>query len=172
MDLLVLPTGPVQCSDDELRAFASEQRFPRWWDPAARSPITRSTLDLDSTLRDARGWPFVALWCEWASEAAIDASVVSGGVRLDPAPLPGGLVGSTIFHVRALPCRPIPLGLIADTLFYAALWSAILFAPLALRTHVRRRRNHCPRCNYDLRATSPGSPCPECGRLTIPRKRV
>ena len=38
----------------------------------------------------------------------------------------------------------------------------ILFGSLALRTHVRRRRNHCPRCNYSLAGIAP-SACPEWG---------
>gem|GEM_PF-4793722 len=27
---------------------------------------------------------------------------------------------------------------------------------------------HCPLCNYDLATLAPGTPCPECGSLTMP----
>lgn len=52
----------------------------------------------------------------------------------------------------------------------ASLASFLLFAisaPLATRRAWRAFRTppgHCPHCRYDLRATPPGRPCPECGR--------
>jgi hypothetical protein len=64
---------------------------------------------------------------------------------------------------RYLPIRPIWPGLVADTTIYAVPWLALLSLSHALRRWWRLRRNHCPACNYDLRATPLRSPCPECG---------
>ena len=32
-----------------------------------------------------------------------------------------------------------------------------------MRQTRRKKRNHCTKCNYDLRAHKPGAKCPECG---------
>jgi hypothetical protein len=64
--------------------------------------------------------------------------------------------------VRAIPVIPIPLNFAADSLVYSFPWLALWFALPPLRRSLRRRRGHCPRCNYDLRADLP-SGCPECG---------
>lgn len=55
----------------------------------------------------------------------------------------------------------------------ASLASFLLFAisaPLSARRAWRALRtppNHCPHCRYDLRATPPDAPCPECGRTGV-----
>ncbi len=57
----------------------------------------------------------------------------------------------------------------------ASLASFLLFAisaPLATRRAWRAFRTlpgHCPHCRYDLCATPPGLPCPECGRSAAGR---
>ena len=68
-------------------------------------------------------------------------------------------------HPRPLPVRPIPRGLIFDSLLFALAWSALLFAPRAIRTRLRLRRGRglCPACGYDLAGNTTGI-CPECGR--------
>ena len=62
-----------------------------------------------------------------------------------------------------IPRRVLWPGLLADTTFFAALWWALLIAPGITRRALRRRRGQCPTCAYDLRATPPSNPCPECG---------
>ena len=59
-----------------------------------------------------------------------------------------------------LPLKPLWPGFAINTLMYAALVWLLLFAPLALRRAVRRRRNRCECCGYP-RGTS--SVCSECG---------
>ncbi|MCC6321349.1 MAG: hypothetical protein IT438_07935 [Phycisphaerales bacterium] len=64
---------------------------------------------------------------------------------------------------RTLPYLPIWPALLANILFYFTLFAATTAAARALTRFRRRRRGQCPRCAYDLRATPPASPCPECG---------
>jgi hypothetical protein len=74
-----------------------------------------------------------------------------------------------------LPYRKMPDGSIEQMTMFPA-WQATapywlfaaLFAVLPLTWLFRHRRNmpgHCPRCNYDLRATP--NRCPECGHVPI-----
>lgn len=63
-----------------------------------------------------------------------------------------------------VPLSPIPLPFLLSTLIWAAPLWLLLFAPRTLRTHLRRRRNQCPACGYNLASLPPTSPCPECGR--------
>jgi len=67
--------------------------------------------------------------------------------------------------IRGLPIGPIWPGLLADALIWSIPWAALCFAR-PLRIALRLRRHHCPHCNYDLAATPPDAPCPECGRTT------
>jgi hypothetical protein len=53
----------------------------------------------------------------------------------------------------------------ATTAVLPLLWARI--ATARLRRARRSRRNHCPSCGYDLRAT-PGR-CPECGKVPAPK---
>lgn len=61
---------------------------------------------------------------------------------------------------RRLPLRPIWSGFAINTLFYACLSWLVLFAPFAVRRHLRGRRGACGRCGYDLANLDA---CPECG---------
>ena len=70
---------------------------------------------------------------------------------------------------RQIPLHIIPLGLSLDSLVYAAPLAGIILLPRwmrRLRRASRRRRGHCPACNYDLRGLARNSPCPECGKPT------
>lgn len=122
------------------------------------------------TTDDARGWPWLALYCEFEPVnpwSAVGEYTVEGGISL-PISLvstpritgfdPFG--GHNFADVRALPYRPIWPGFLFNTAIYAAAWLLILsFLPL-IRRRLRLHRNHCPRCNYDLRGLAG---CPECG---------
>lgn len=59
----------------------------------------------------------------------------------------------------------LPLGLPLALSFVAMICA--YGVPFALRRKVRLRRGLCPHCAYDLRATPLGSPCPECGTLSV-----
>jgi hypothetical protein len=57
-------------------------------------------------------------------------------------------------------------------ILYIPLWPLVLvLAVLALRNWRQAlvRPGHCPRCGYDLSATAPGAPCPECGSGQAPQ---
>lgn len=68
--------------------------------------------------------------------------------------------------------------LLADRLIPTPYWAAVLAAPLmmiviVLRFDARIRRRVadtdgllCINCGYELRATQPATPCPECGAIT------
>jgi hypothetical protein len=113
-----------------------------------------------SGVEDARGWPFLAMWCT-LDPAAIEGT--SGG-----KPSPDGLAISrvdgkiTTSHFRALPMRPIWKGLAADAGVYAAAWLVALWAFAVARRWVRRRKGRCLACGYDLKRDMTGG-CPECG---------
>jgi len=62
-----------------------------------------------------------------------------------------------------LPLAPWWPGLLADSVLLGLPWLLAPAVGRGVRAGVRRRRNRCPRCGYDLRS-SPGR-CPECGAL-------
>lgn len=59
-----------------------------------------------------------------------------------------------------VPAYPIPVGFAIDTAFYAGVSWLLLFAPFALRHHMRERRGCCRACGYELGELMT---CPECG---------
>jgi hypothetical protein len=62
--------------------------------------------------------------------------------------------------VWKIPTIPMWPGFAINTLFYAAPLGVVAFGSVAARRHLRRRRNLCPACAYQLT----GEPiCPECG---------
>lgn len=68
-----------------------------------------------------------------------------------------------------LPLCPIWRGLLADIAIFALAWSSLVATLRTTRSALRTRRGLCPHCAYDLRATAPHSPCPECGSPVRPR---
>ncbi len=141
-------------------------RAPWWWpiDPA-RLAGTASNAHVAQTM-DARGWPVRALRCAWRGTRGSIAGPSIGGIDLPPPP---DGKAPTLATIRALPCRPIWRGLAADTLLFALAWSALLFVPPAIRTHLRIRRGLCPHCAYNLADLQPDSLCPECGHARAPK---
>lgn len=76
-------------------------------------------------------------------------------------------------HIR-LPLTPLLPGMLINTAFFTIAWALLgaitIFASRALirrfgLRRLRRSQGLCESCAYDLRGTSPNSPCPECGRL-------
>jgi hypothetical protein len=115
----------------------------------------------------ATGWPFLAFWYEMnviSQTKSTYAVSISGGLPFQSdIRLP-----ADVTQARAFPIRPIWRGLAANTLLFALPgFAATLIIRLpSLRSRARLRRNHCPKCNYDLRAT-PNS-CPECNWIRDP----
>ncbi len=109
---------------------------------------------------DARGWPFLCLWCtldEPVINSAVGGPPVRGGLPISRLTLK-----SRLSSFRALPLMPIWRGLVADAATYAGSWAVLIPAYLAIRSAIRRRRGRCPACGYDLGGKLGGG-CPECG---------
>ncbi len=120
---------------------------------------------------DARGFPFLAVWCTWATRPP--RQVESGtwawsDLRRDH--LHGGFllpdhVGQLLSgeeKFRALPYYPIWSGLALNTAFYALLFFGFVRFVKGTRHLLRFRRGLCPMCKYD-RVFDYSRPCPECG---------
>ncbi len=126
-------------------------------DPFARWPTNLTGADF------GYGWPCIAFWYQTRGRIQGNASDIDS--------FAGALVIQGNPDVRGQPnCRVIPFwpvwrGLLIDIALYAVLWSLLLFGLPALRRAVRRRKGLCPHCAYDLRATPPNQPCPECGQM-------
>jgi hypothetical protein len=134
--------------------------------PSSKLPLPVIDRDVPSTwpgIQDARGWPFLCLWCTmsptYSPPPATSTPVrTSGGITLTPS-LPGGL--SDLSDARALPFRPLWRGFALNTAIYSIAWLIPMAALPSLRKHLRTRRGHCPCCNYDLVGDRDAG-CPEC----------
>jgi hypothetical protein len=108
------------------------------------------------------GWPCRCLW-------GVMESYHPRTSFSSPPPLLWGLyfyfrqINPNTSYSRAVPYAPIPVGLIVDGLVWATPWWFALVGIRRARRWNRRRRNYCPRCNYNLAGLASGSKCPECG---------
>ncbi len=140
--------------------------FPHW----VRTPSITDPLPPDRVMvyNDiASGWPLLALSYtddrlqdrfHHKGPMIYDSIAIKGGIDLGQS-MQDGPLGS---HVLAY--KPILPGLIINTVFYATILFAIPTLTFqTIRTHHRQKNNRCPKCKYDLRATNPNTPCPECG---------
>jgi hypothetical protein len=146
---------------DKQEVSRAKRRRPHWvsWGQMSRVLRQQGPDGFGRAIEDARGWPFLALWCtlERTPNARRGrAEAVSGGFAL-PQSWGKGAGGT-----RALPHTPIWHGLALDIAFWgAASWAGVATLR-ATRTGVRRWRGRCFRCGYELRGT-PLPCCPECG---------
>lgn len=122
------------------------------------------------------GWPARCLWAASDAEHHDDIISDSRSVRmLRVWPLSGVSAESELLERDFIPfdrfkmkkcyfapTGVLPIGIAIDAAAFTPVWW-LLFAAPRLRRALRLRRNHCPTCNYDLRAKPAGSPCPECG---------
>lgn len=132
----------------------------------------------------AAGWPLPAFVCHARSMPAYDLAaepgdadwigsgvdhVISGGFSM-PRGMRKADEGSALMQppglLVPLPYRPLWRGLLLNTGLYMVVWCVLLAlgtVPFAVRRAIRRRRNGCARCGYDLRGLVSGAACPECG---------
>ena len=132
----------------------------RSWGRLPRALSSREDNDeLPTGMEDARGWPFLCLWC------GLDAAVIEGAAAGEPAwgGIPAGSSAKAA-HFRAIPFWPIVPGFLANTAIYSAGWATLLIGARLVRRALRVRARRCPRCGYRDALAS----CPECGRGRTP----
>ncbi len=102
-------------------------------------------LAADETFRDGDPWGLTSVW----------------HTGLDVAPA---------WSLKSnYPIKPLLPGFALNTLFYALFPWALIILARTTRARRRRKRGHCPACNYDLTSTTtPLTRCPECGRAAPP----
>ena len=140
------------------------------WNPDYFSGIKREDLVNLVRMQEGRGFPMLSLW----GQAAADNKVVSlpdceleYAILINPnEPLMGSYGNlpalNNLYQIRFLPLHPIWPGFAINTIFYAVLVWCITLAPFTARRMIRRKRNLCIKCGYDLRGSSGGG-CFECG---------
>jgi hypothetical protein len=134
------PSASPNPAAGELPTFAFSRRFPHWWGRPIQVETDTITSDIQH-VQDARGWPIVALWCEWPS-AQDRVGPIRGGLALPSAPQRDLSAGDPpdVFAVRGLPLRPIWIGLVADTLILGFAWFALFTSPHSIRFALRTIR--------------------------------
>ena len=88
------------------------------------------------SVQDARGWPMLALWCEWDCGPEFELGSALGAIELTPS-LPNR---RDVSSARALPLRPIWSGLIVDTLAFAIVWFIVISCAGFIARQVRALR--------------------------------
>ncbi len=65
--------------------------------------------------------------------------------------------------LQSLPIVPVFPGFLIDALLFAAILTAVCYAPAIVRRLFHRPPDHCSSCGYDRRGLQTGVVCPECG---------
>ncbi len=126
-------------------------------------------VNAEETVIVRAGWPLRCL--QWRTEA--DLWRYDRGIERPPSSFHTGIrIGPKSRRdergrpEKRLPLEPLPLGLAANIAMYASVCWCLLYVASRIRVASRLRHRRCPTCAYDLRATLPTSPCPECGSLS------
>lgn len=158
---LFLMLGDPHHWPDEAQTSESIDSRIRW----GRSYLCRPrdySVSLEIRNAEARGWPWLALWCVPAEENVFSTGAVRppmGGILI---PEPFRVVDPRFEFLPTLPYIPIWPGFLADMLFWALLWYALIWCFHRVRSSRRLRQRRCPDCGYDLTYKVSDS-CPECG---------
>ncbi len=127
--------------------------------------------------QEARGWPWLAMWCEhftYFEQTVEELRSNPAYVTYRTLPYRGFALKPIARPVRPAITRVLPLGIIwtgfaSCTVLYASAWLIVLHMPFMftnLRQQIRRRRDQCIACGYDLRGAE-HEVCPECGRRVL-----
>ncbi|MBX3359110.1 MAG: hypothetical protein KF745_11875 [Phycisphaeraceae bacterium] len=108
------------------------------------------------------GWPFRS-FAAWEVVWYTGRAPIKSGVLERP-----GHTAWDRINRRWIACSPRWPQLLANALIFAAAAIGLLELSLLARRSLRRRRGRCTLCGYDLRATPPPAPCPECGQPCKP----
>jgi hypothetical protein len=169
---------PFQQPYPEYRLDAVYQRWPlpSWSclrDDSFRSAAARLTTNIRLFADWRAGWPLAALRGRLTPASLTDAQPNQfrppwnggeGMLRFRDA-TPRISIGDGLWLTGHLfPLIPIWPNFLIDAALYAAGWWGVLLAAGRVRVAVRRRRDRCVGCGYDVRSLPAGAPCPECGR--------
>lgn len=130
-------------------------------------------------IREYRGWPLYAAWCEYLHRPyVVIQDRVQGGISLEYEQHPSNplLSGSvpllssgiaipswfTTPLPRSIPYRPLWSGVMLNTLFHGCVLLSLMLLARHARQRWRLHRSRCPSCNYML-TPNPTPGCPECG---------
>lgn len=116
-------------------------------------------------VKDGRGWPFVAMWCELSRvepQNNWQTNFSQGGISLTQLGLNGNDRWPARSMVPAFPLRIIWPSFALNSFFYAAILWLLTLGPFTARRMTRRKSGLCIKCGYDLNHAD-HSVCPECG---------
>jgi hypothetical protein len=167
--------APVFRSDEEALfdenptwPFDVKELFPGFVDPAAWPPSVKAgapyvggTYGESVTFAYAVGWPYLCATGQ-AHRDPLTGSVTVTGFWSVPEPR----FLRPMWGPGCVPLCYTPRwrGIVANTFALGVPLFLVGTLPGAVKRTFRRRRGRCPQCAYDLNATPPNSPCPECGR--------
>lgn len=153
--------------------------FEAGHDPLFFASDPRGFQSLSTIEFECWGVPFRSFWCWNAStlyfiDRMAGVSKQGGNLRLTDAgyavaSLFGTDAGAMMVRGDPIPFYPLWPGVIGNTLIYTGLCLGIWTGLPAVRRALRRRRGHCPMCNYNLTGNATGR-CPECGHVEEIRK--
>jgi hypothetical protein len=145
---------------------------PEW--PSWLPDIPESEHGLAGFGGRAAGWPILTMRSLLTVDAQSRKPNWRGALRLRPAKdyfYAQPRLNIQDPEIGTVPLLPIPVPFATSTAAIAAPIFLLLTVPPALRRHLRRRRGHCLRCGYDLKANY-AAPCPECGHAAPAKPRV